>query len=145
MMNQTNFDLFNQIALHCLVKLFDEFPNEIELNAHSLALDAIPQNEHKDSEAAWDLMELGINTITWLKSEGFISFKNRAYGGEFFQVRLTLKGLSLLGYSLPRHNEPETLIEQAKEVLKDASVGSAKEIMTKLFMTGLCASSGVIG
>jgi hypothetical protein len=137
----TNFDLFNQITLYALVKLFDEFPKPIQVNAKSIALEAVPKDEDESYDSAWDLMDFGVNTLSWLESEGFISIESKVYGGDFIGVRLTLKGLSLLGYSMPGLPPSEALIEQAKTALKEASKDSAKEILTKLF-TGALMKAG---
>lgn len=144
-MNTTNFDKFNQITLYTLVQLFDQFPLAIDIDADKNALDAFSHIQECTEDEAWDLMNLGFQTLTWLESEGFISITQKTYGGKCVGVRLTLKGLTVLGYSVGNQDKSETLIDKAKEALEDTAIESAKDVMKKLFTAGIGLASGVIG
>jgi len=135
-----NFEAFSRISLHLLVKLFESFPGYIDVDSNSLGIEAKPKDENEAYEEIWESMELAQNTVTWLKSEGFIEIGNTCYGGQFIRVRLTLKGLTLLGYA-PLTNEGDSkyrnLAEKAQNVLTEGARGTVIEVMKELFIGAL--------
>lgn len=142
----SNIDKFNTIVLHVLVKLYDCFPVPATLDAAKIAVDALnainPESEKPQVFEQEDI--LGSHTLNWLTQEGFISVKQKTLTGSYFEVQLTLKGLTLLGYTLPT-NESVTLIDQAKDVLSGAVKDTAKDVLTKLFTTAASLTMTAMG
>ncbi|RUM93137.1 MAG: hypothetical protein DSZ27_00925 [Thiomicrospira sp.] len=142
MSDSTNFQIFNRVALFALMELFDNFPKQIELDANTLALNAFPEKDKTSVEEAWDLMSFGVETLSWLESEGFVSVKQRTLGGHFIGVRLTLKGLTLLGYELP--NGKSSIAEQAREVFSGAGKQTATEVLKSAFQYVLFSATTAV-
>ena len=139
-MNTSNFDAFNRITLHLLVKLFEVFPGHLDVDSNALGLDAKPKDTNETEDELWESMILAGNTVTWLKSEGFIEVGSVSYGGHYSQVRLTLKGLTLLGYAPPtmeNDSKYQNLVEKAQSVLADGARGAVTEVVKELFVGGL--------
>lgn len=139
-MNTSNFDAFNRIALHLLVKLFEVFPGHLDVDSNALGLDAKPKDTNETEDELWESMDLSGNTVTWLRSEGFIEVGSVCYGGHYSQVRLTLKGLTLLGYAPPtmeNDSKCQNLAEKAQSVLADGARGAVTEVVKELFVGGL--------
>jgi len=139
-MNTNNFDAFNRIALHLLVKLFEAFPSHIDVDANALGLEAKPEDENETEDDLWENMGLASDTVTWLQAEGFIEIGNVCYGGQYQRVRLTLKGLTLLGYAPPSMETDSkflNLAEKAQSVLADGTRGAVTEVVKELFIGGL--------
>jgi hypothetical protein len=135
-----NFEAFSRISLHVLVKLFETFPGYIDLDSNSLGIEAKPKDENETYEEIWESMDFAHDTVTWLQSEGFIEIRNTCFGGQFIGVRLTLKGLTLLGYA-PLINEGDSkyrnLAEKAQNVLTEGARGTVVEVMKELFIGAL--------
>ncbi len=139
-MNTSNFDAFNRITLHLLVKLFEAFPGHLDIDSNALGLDAKPKDTNETEDELWENMSLAGNTVTWLKSEGFIEVGSVCYGGHYQQVRLTLKGLTLLGYAPPtmeNDSKYQNLVEKAQSVLADGARSAVTEVVKELFVGGL--------
>lgn len=139
-MDTKNFEAFSRISLHLLIKLFESFPGYIDVDSNSLGIEAKPINENDASEEIWKSKEFAHDTVTWLQGEGFIEIGNTCYGGLFVRVRLTLKGLTLLGYA-PLTSEGDkqyrNLAEKAKSVLTEGARGTVIEVMKELFIGAL--------
>ena len=143
-MNTSNFEAFNRIALLVLVRLFEAFPERLDLDAHRIGIEAKPEDADESDEEIWANMMLGSDTISWLQEEGFITVQSRTMDSEFQGVRLTLAGLTLLGYQPPNLEEGEsyrTFAEKGAEVLKEGGRAAAVELVKELFIRG--ASFGV--
>lgn len=139
-METKKFEAFNRISLHLLIKLFEAFPGYIDVDSNKLGIEAKPKDENETYEEIWGNMELARDTVTWLQSEGFIEIGNTCYGGEFLRVRLTLKGLTLLGYTPPSKKGDKkyrNLAEKAQSVLTEGARGAVTEIVKELFISGL--------
>ena len=88
-------------ALHTLVRLFEAFPRRTDLDSRSIGIDAKPTDSNETWDEIWSDIMLGYDSIDWLKEEGFISVQSVTLAGDFKGVRLTLSGLTLLGYQPP--------------------------------------------
>jgi hypothetical protein len=144
-MCETNFDKFNKVALYTLVKLFDAFPEPIFVDPTKYTVEALGSDKGGDEVQIFDNeMKFGYETLSWLESEGFITVKQKPLNGSFHGVRLTLKGLTLLGYSMPNQGG-ETFIDQAKDVLSGAVKDTAKDVLTKLFTTAASLTIAAMG
>lgn len=143
-----NIEVFNHIVLYVLIKLYDAFPEPIGLDSSSIGLDARP--DENDRDEIWKSMVLSEHTIDWLQQEGFITVESKTNIGDFGYngVRLTLKGLTLLGYtpaSVVGEKNKETLINRAKGVFLKATEQSATEVVGNLFMAAFQYLPKVIG
>lgn len=139
-MNTDSFDVFNRISLYLLVKLFEAFPSYIDVDSSALGLDAKPKDVNETDDELWNNMQIAGDTVTWLQAEGFIKIDSIVYGGEFHRVRLTLKGLTLLGYAPPStENDSKylNLAEKAQSVLAEGARGAATEVVKELFLGGM--------
>jgi hypothetical protein len=139
MMNTENFEVFNRIALHILVRLFEVFPGHIDLDAHRIGIDAKPEDPDETNEEIWENMMLGHDTLTWLRDEGFLAVGQTTMDSQFHRVRLTLKGLTLLGYQPPTLEDGETyrnFAEKGAEVLREGGRGAAVELVKELILRG---------
>lgn len=143
-----NIEVFNHIVLHALVELYDSFPKPIDLDPDKIGLDARP--DENDRNELWHNMEISDHTLSWLEQEGFITIESKpatsstCYSG----VRLTLKGLTLLGYtptSAFGDADKDTLISKAKNVFSKAAEQSATDVVEKLFMAAIGYLPKVIG
>ena len=139
-MNTENFEAFNRIALHTLVRLFEAFPGHLDLDAHRIGIEAKPEDPNETNEEIWGNMMLGYDTLTWLREEGFITVGQTTMDSQFHRVRLTLKGLTLLGYQPPTLEEGETyrnFAEKGAEVLREGGRGAAVELVKELVLRGV--------
>lgn len=142
-----NIEVFNHIVLYVLIKLYDAFPSPIDLDSESIGLDARP--DENDRDVLWKSMEISGHTLDWLQQEGFITIESKPIMGRpYCGVRLTLKGLTLLGYtpaSAFDEKNKETLINRAKGVFSKAAEQSATDVVGKLFLAALQYLPKVIG
>ncbi len=143
-----NIDVFNHIVLHVLVKLYDSFPNPIDLDSDQIGLDARP--DENDKSELWKSMTMAGHTLDWLEQEGFITVESKPVTRHlyFSDARLTLKGLTLLGYtptSAVDINSKGMLIGKAKEVFSKAAEQSATDVVGKLFGAAINYLPRIIG
>lgn len=138
-MNSKNFEAFNRIALHVLVRLFEAFPGHLDIDAHSVGIEARPVDPKETEEDIWGNMMLGADTLTWLRDEGFITVGQLTIDSQFHRVRLTLKGLTMLGYEPPTLKEGETFrnfAEKGAQVLREGGRSAAVELVKDLVLRG---------
>ena len=86
-----NIDLFNIYTAKIFNYLYDDFPIAKDIDICKfieIEVDPLELNTPKECE----IFE---HTMYFLKEEGFIDYKKGDFNG-FLQVRLTLKGLSIL-------------------------------------------------
>ena len=125
----SNIDTFNCICLHLFSELYDAFPVPIAVYPNSMGLSAISEN--LDYEGAWGVMTIAVETIDFLGQEGFLTKGESMTPGELSDVRLTMKGLAILGIpiSLNRDEVEKPVIEKIKTVMgKGAEQSSNKTI-----------------
>lgn len=145
-MDTTKFEVFNRIALHTLVRLFEAFPERVDLDPHSIGIDAKPADPNETDEEIWSNMMLGYDSIDWLKEEGFISVQSIILSQQFKGVRLTLSGLTLLGYQPPALEEGESFknyAEKGAEILKEGGRAAAVDFVKDLFVRGAALSANL--
>lgn len=145
-MDTTKFEVFNRIALHTLVRLFEAFPERIDLDPKRIGIDAKPEDPEETNEEIWTNMMLGYDSISWLQEEGFISVKATTLDPKFHGARLTLSGLTLLGYQPPTLEEGEdykNIAEKGAEVLREGGRAAAVDVVKDLFIRGAAFSAQV--
>ena len=138
-MNAQNFEAFNRIALYTLIQLFEVFPGHLDLDAHRIGINAKPEDPDETNEEIWENMMLGYDTITWLRDEGFLTVGQTTMDSQFHRVRLTLKGLTLLGYQAPILEEGESYMnfaEKGADILREGGRGAAVEFIKDLLLRG---------
>jgi len=109
---------FNQIAAMTLHKLYEAFPNPIELDPARIALEVIDGSpemvpdsgtEHEREERIMGLIAMTAeNTVDFLVEQDFIratANDSLSSSGGFRNARLTMKGLALLE-SVPNPTSP---------------------------------------
>ena len=134
----TNIDRFNITALTLFDRLYDAFPNPIDIETHELGIRAAP-----DEASVVESVKFAVhasNAVAWLAEEGFIRFEPPLSGTTFRQVRLTLKGLTVLGYlptAVSERGKPQTVISRIKKVLsggaEKAGTEAVKVLLTEVF------------
>ena len=137
-MKTDSFEVFNRISLYLLVKLFEEFPRYVEIDPNHIGIEAKPKSENGTEEEIWENSDIGEATVTWLRDEGFISIGNQTFDG--WEARLSLKGLTVLGYEGPAGPEPskyENFAENAKDVLRAGSTAAVSEVAKSVLTQGL--------
>lgn len=133
-----NIDRFNLTTLAVLEKLYAHFPTPIEINPSTIGAKATPKAA--DFETAFEYAANAPHVIVWLAEEGFLRYGDQALSGEFYQVRLSMKGLMALGslpFSLNTSASKEPLISQVKGVLasgsKKLAAETAKAVISDVF------------
>lgn len=148
-----NIEHFNLVVLKLFDRLYEAFPRPLDINdttAIDIGFDAVP--EDTTGEESWNIGTMDEDIIEWLREEGFIRYEadpNHQHGN-FWKVRLTLKGLTILGYipSSLRQAEPkESLIQQAKQAIgSGASVAgkeAVKQVVAEIFKLALAPGSAI--
>lgn len=133
-----HIDAFNRIVLKLFIRLYDAFPHPQNINiqtATDLGFDLFKRDIKEDENVnvgtvANDMME-------WLREEGFIRYDPdpNYRPGTFWKVRLTLKGVTVLGYtraSLRKTDPMEPLIQKAKHVIMSAETPSGTEAVRRV-------------
>lgn len=114
----SNVDAFNLICIGLLTQLYESFPVPIAIDPNHVALTSIPNSSDYDS--SWSAMQISVETIVFLRQEGFLTAGEPVATGEVPDVRLTMKGLAVLGsvpVSLVPLETPEPLIEKMRRVV----------------------------
>lgn len=92
-----NIETFNRICVSLFDKLYSAFPVPVEIDVNDIVMSAVPQDA--SYEVAWDVLSVGGEVISFLAEEGFLTHKGAMLdGSQYLQVRLTMKGLAVLGY-----------------------------------------------
>ena len=133
-----NLKAFNYITLQIFNRLYEAFPEPINIKPLTFIIECV-YDEGGDTENTKNL-GLVTDTVTWLGEEGFLSVKDITKDGTMLDVRLSLKGLTVLGYiptAIEAQEKKKTIIEQSKEILakgaKDASAEGVKTIVSSAF------------
>ncbi len=134
-----NITAFNFHVLLVLDKLYDSFPERIDLNSTDIMLEKL-WDVLEESEKSKYLKYLP-DTIDWLAEEGFIKYE-KLEKGVYSNTTLTLRGLTILGYipeSLKSKDEEETLIEKVKRTvssgLEASASGMVRLVVGKVLMS----------
>ena len=144
-----NIQRFNLIALVLFAKLYEAFPSGIDVEPLKIGHDAVPKDESWDDQS-WDFGAVAYDVVLWLAEEGFLRYENPNHTREFFNARLTMKGLTVLGYvptSLQADAPKEPIIERIKRVLATGTEKAVAEgvsaILAQIFRLAL--TSGGMG
>lgn len=130
MATPSNMDLFNAFTLALFKDLYESFPSPVDINATGLAMKLLP--EELPNEDGMRLFRAADDAVLWLQEEGFIRIGSQSMDrGEFFQVRLTSRGLGVLD-SVPSSiagddSESKTVVGKIGDVLSEAGKDVAKD------------------
>lgn len=143
---QENIENFNCICVALFDKLYTAFPVPIEINVNAIAMSAVPQDA--TYENTWDVLSVGGEVINFLAEEGFLTHKGAMLNGtQYLQVRLTMKGLAVLGYVPSSLEKQEPLISKIRSVvgggLKEAGGETVRQIVSQAFSLALAAAPTV--
>ena len=106
----------NQAILKILTRLYDAFPEPVDLDPETL-----------DPDANAEERKLYYNLIIWLKEEGFIRGDGATVSGKFRRAVLTLKGFAVLNAVPESLKEGKTFGDYFKELLKEGSVNAINQ------------------
>ena len=141
-----NIEIFNRICVALFDKLYSAFPVPVEIDVNDIAMSAVPQDA--SYETAWDVLSVGGEVINFLAMEGFIKNKSAFLDrSQFIQVRLTMKGLAVLGYVPASIEKQEPLISKIRGVvgggLKEAGGETVRQLVSQAFILALAAAPAV--
>jgi len=137
-----NMKFFNLMALAVFDRLYSAFPVPVEIDVGKMAVELLlAQSEFEPSFEA--LMAAG-QTIDFLAQEGFLTHQGSLISGEtYMQVRLTLKGLAILG-SPDVLEAKKPLIASVKSavgaVAKEGAAEVARQVVQKVFALSIGAA-----
>lgn len=113
-----NIQRFNLTALRLFANLYDAFPSPIDIEYGYLGAESAPEGLAPADVLAY---ALGADEVVeWLEEEGFVRTTGRTVGATISGVRLTLKGLTVLGYiptSIVPTESSEPIIDKIKRTL----------------------------
>lgn len=145
-------EMFERIAVHTLVCLYDEFPTPVDIKAATFGSGALPEIEGFD-EMFELCADVARDSISFLIEEGFIRYEESygVMGGpEFPQARLTMKGFTLLGKvpeSIAESKDRRPFVEQLKSAVGEGAKGACTELVKSLFgvsiQMGVAAIKGI--
>lgn len=136
--NPQNIEHFNLVVLKLCDRLYETFPRYLNITGTSaidIGFNAAPEDAKE--EDSWDIGTMAGDVISWLSEEGFLRYEadpNHQYGN-FWNVRLTLKGLAILGYMPYSLQQPESkvsIINKAKQVIGAGTSAISKEVVKQL-------------
>jgi hypothetical protein len=143
----TNIDFFNRFTLVLFAKLYESFPTPIDVKTAEVAAEVIPLDvEHAKG---WDWFVAADHAVGFLAQEGFLTYENSYLeGGHYVQVRLTAKGLAVLGSTPDALNPRTPLIDKAKAALasgaKEAGNETIKQVMQWIVGAGIAAGTAAL-
>ena len=150
-----NQEAFNRLSLELFARLYDAFPTPFNIDppvANEVGFAAVPQEATQGQ--SWNIGTSTVDVVEWLAEEGFLRYEadpNHRYG-YFWKVRLSLKGLIILGYvpiSLQSPEQKEALITKVKRVLGlgAGTVGteSIKLVVAEIFKFTLANGAAIVG
>ena len=137
-----NMHQFNLTALAVFEKLYASFPTPIDFRPSHVGIDAAPPDA--SYEQAFNFGAEARHVVSWLEEEGFLRTGSIDKAGYYLQVRLTMRGLTILG-SVPsalQAQEARTpIIGRVKKVLvagtEKAGTEAAKALVSEIFRLSL--------
>lgn len=126
-----NLEAFDYAVALVFSKLFECFPERMPLDGMRLVIEAALDKDISE-ETRETIPQILNDTIRWLCDEGFIRYDNQAPPGEFRDVTLTLRGLTILGYvpvSLKESPTREPLINKIRAGLRAGGKTVTHEII----------------
>ena len=143
MASPENIENFNRMCLALFDSLYSAFPVPVEIDVKAIAMKAIPQDATYGN--TWNVLSIGREVINFLAEEGFLTHKGVTLDGSpYLQVRLTMKGLAVLGYMPASLEKQEPLITKIRNVvsggLKEAGGEVVRQLVSQAFSLALAAA-----
>lgn len=134
-----NIEIFDQITAYTLIKLYGSFPIPQNLCQDEIYREAV--KDCTDGNEAFEIYTSYIaSTLSFLSDEKFIQYDQNTSlmpsGLDYFGVRLTLKGLTLLG-TVPKtvNDTPQySFIDLLNNSFKTGTKSALSDIVKSLFM-----------
>lgn len=141
-----NIEIFNRVCVALFDKLYSAFPVPVEIDMNSIAMSVVPRDV--SYEKTGDVLSVSGEVVNFLAEEGFLSHKGALLdGSQFTQVRLTMKGLAVLGYVPVSIEKQETLISKIRGVvgagLKEAGSETVRQLVSQAFSLALATGVSV--
>lgn len=142
----SNIDLFNRVALAAFQRLYLSFPVPIDLAVNDLVMSAMPLGAAFDD--AFTALSMGREALEFLAGEGFLTHKGCHVEGSYcLQVRLTMKGLAILGSIPASLTHKETLMSKigaiAGKGLRNAASDQVQELTSQIFSFAMASAPTV--
>ncbi|HBP5712257.1 TPA: hypothetical protein L6B33_24230 [Pseudomonas aeruginosa] len=140
-MAASNIDQFNLVTGQVLAKLYEHFPEPIELNAEIVGTsiphwsqnahgEMVPSCVHPPEEVFF------YHTVHWLAEAGYLSYQNHFYNYQFYRARLTSKGLEVLKAIPESLKDGESFGESLLTATKDGSKEVLKGMVSEALGIG---------
>jgi hypothetical protein len=139
-------EAFDYTVALVLARLFESFPERVQLSGMRLVVDTAVENDVSDKikEAVPSIV---YDTVVWLRDEGFIRYQSDDMEGDFTGVTLSLRGLTILGYvpvSLKDSPSPEPIIAKLHGALKSGGTVMMHEVIKQAIGKGFGLLAGVV-
>ena len=129
-----NIRAFNWLTLRIFNDLYEAFPEPSDIEGLHFVISTLFDVGTKSREAAY--LTHFTATMRWLKEEGFIRYQSDE-AGNFRSALLTLRGLTVLGYtptSLSLTDRKEPIIAKIKKVLAKGTEGAASDVVKAIIV-----------
>jgi hypothetical protein len=142
-----NMAFFNRLTLAIFAKLYAAFPTPFDIDIKTVAMEVIP--EDADENTTWNCLQAAEDAVDFLAQEGFLTHKGGYLeGGTVLQVRLTLKGLAILG-STPDSLEGRTpMIDRINKALasgaREAGSETVRQVTQQVLTAALAAGPALL-
>ena len=135
--------MFNRFSLAVFQKLYENFPVSIDLDVNDLMMSVIPTDSSFGE--TFDALQAGGEALAFLSAEGFLTYKDVfLHGPQYLQVRLTVKGLAILGSMPASLEKKESLISKILAVagkgLKNAASEQVQDLASQVFTFALVSA-----
>ena len=142
-----NIAFFNRVTLALFDELYSAFPTPLDLKTLSIAMSVI--SEAPECDEIRNCLQAADDAIDFLAQEGFLTHQGKYLeGGTFLQVRLTLKGLAILGTVPDVLEEQQSLIDRIRKVLaggaKEAASETVKSLTQYAFAAAVASNSAML-
>ena len=138
-----NIAFFNRLTLELFDQLYRSFPTPTDLDVKALAMAIIPEEAEK--EETRNSLQAAEDAVDFLAEEGFLTHKGGYLeGGTCLQVRLTLKGLAILGSTPGSLEGRQPLIDRMRKALaggaKEAGSETVRQLVQQTFSAAMTAA-----
>lgn len=142
MSTTAKIEIFDRICVSLFDKLYSEFPVPVDINMQDVVMSVVPEDASFDS--TWDALSVSDGVVSFLADEGFLKYSGTMIMGvpNFTEVRLTMKGLAVLGYIPFEKKEPpiSTIRKMVQGGMKDAGKETIRNVVSQVFSLVLTTS-----
>ncbi|BDU18141.1 hypothetical protein [Lysobacter auxotrophicus] len=142
-----NMEFFDRFTLALFERLYSSFPTPVEVDAVSIGASLLP--EDVDQAVGFDLLQAAEHAVTFLAEEGFVTHQGRYLErAVFLEVRLTSKGLAVLGSTPGSLENREPLIARIRRALaggvREAGTETVKLLAQQAFSAATALAPAVV-